>query len=177
MQSRPAEAGFALEIGISFWKSIMTIAPRYISKITDYLFVSDWPRSEYVDDLLAMNVHLVITVNWMRPPSVLKQVSSVKSLWLPALDNPLFPVPLFILEKGVRAALPVIENGASVLVHCKEGKHRSVALASCILIAQGSAADDAMQQIKEKRAIADPYASHIQQQIRRFEKRWSERTF
>ena len=147
--------------------------PRYISQIVDYLYISDWPHGEHVEDMLKMNVHLVITVNWMRPPGVLKQVPSIQSLWLPAFDNPLIPIPVFILEKGVRAALPIIDSGGSVLVHCKEGKHRSVALASCILIAKGYDPDEAMQLIQKKRAIADPYANHIQRQIRKFANKWN----
>ena len=150
------------------------IPSRHISQITEYLYISDWPHGEHVADMLKMNVHLVITVNWMRPPRALKQAPSIRSLWLPAFDNPLVPIPLFLLEKGVRAALPIIESGGSVLVHCKEGKHRSVALASCILIAKGYTADEAMTLVKAKRAVADPDAPHIQRQIRKFEGRWKQ---
>ncbi len=145
--------------------------PRHISQIVDYLYISDWPHGGHVEEMLKANVQLVITVNWMCPPGALKQAPSIRSLWLPAFDNPLIPIPVFILEKGVRAALPVISSGGSVLVHCKEGRHRSVALASCILIAKGYDPDEAMQLIREKRAVADPYAGHIQRQIRRFARR------
>jgi len=99
-----------------------------------------------------------------RPPVTL--------LWLPTFDNIFLPMPIKTLNKGVRAALPVIENGDSVLVHCKSGVHRSVAQAACVLIAMGYTADNAMQLIKEKRAVADPDARHIQSRIRRFTKQW-----
>ena len=68
----------------------------------------------------------------------------------------------------------MIENGDSVLVHCKEGIHRSVAQAACVLIGMGYTADEAMQLIKEKRAVADPYARHIQSRIQKFEEYWQE---
>jgi hypothetical protein len=74
----------------------------------------------------------------------------------------------------VEAALPVIENGGRVLVFCEGGRHRSVAMASCILIGLGYSADEAVELIRTKREVADPYAWHIQRQIRRFEARWVE---
>jgi protein-tyrosine phosphatase len=66
----------------------------------------------------------------------------------------------------------VIEDGGSVLVHCKAGVHRSVAQAACVLIGMGYTADDAMELIKEKRAVADPDAGYIQKRIRKFENQW-----
>ncbi len=66
----------------------------------------------------------------------------------------------------------VIESGGAVLVHCKSGVHRSVAQAASVLIAMGYTADDAMQLIKEKRAVADPDARHIQSRIRKFANQW-----
>jgi protein-tyrosine phosphatase len=45
----------------------------------------------------------------------------------------------------VEAALPVIQDGYGVLVHCRAGVHRSVAMACCVLIGMGQTADEAMQ--------------------------------
>jgi protein-tyrosine phosphatase len=59
-----------------------------------------------------------------------------------------------------------------VLSHCKAGVHRSVAMASCVLIARGYTADEAMALIIEKRPVADPHAAHIEKRIRKFEKVW-----
>ena len=66
----------------------------------------------------------------------------------------------------------VIDDGEAVLVHCKSGIHRSVAQAACVLIGMGYTADDAMELIKVKRAVADPDARHIQKRIRKFESQW-----
>ena len=76
------------------------------------------------------------------------------------------------LVNGVEAALPVIDNGDAVLVYCREGRHRSVAMAASVLIGCGLSADEAMEKIKSKRSKADPYAWHIQRRIRKFEQVW-----
>ena len=143
----------------------------HISQITGYLYVSAFPRGEHVAEIVALGVRLVLSKQRMRPTKMLGK-PPVKLLWLPTFDNMFFPMPIKTLNKGVRAALPVIENGDSVLVHCKSGKHRSVAQAACVLIAMGYTVDDAMQLIKEKRAVADPDVRHIQSRIRKFSNQW-----
>ena len=146
----------------------------HISQITDYLYVSAFPRGEHVAEIVSLGVRLVLSMHWMRPTKMLGK-PPVKLLWLPTFDNIFLPMPIRTLNKGVQAALPVIENGGGVLVHCKSGKHRSVAQAACVMIAKGYTADDAMQLIKDKRAVADPDAWHIQRRIREFESQWQEK--
>ena len=143
----------------------------HISQITDYLYISAFPRGEHVNEIVDLGVRLVLSMHWMRPTKMLGK-PPVKLLWLPTVDNMFFPMPIKTLNKGVRAALPVIDDGEAVLVHCKSGMHRSVAQAACVLIAMGYTADDAMQLIKEKRAVADPDAKHIQSRIRKFAIQW-----
>ena len=71
--------------------------------------------------------------------------------------------------------MPVIdEQGHSVLVHCKEGIHRSVAMACCILVAKGYTAEEAIKLVKEKRDKADPDAGYIRKRIEIFESNWNE---
>jgi protein-tyrosine phosphatase len=143
----------------------------HISQITDYLYISAFPRGEHVAEIVALGVRLVLSMHWMRPTKMLGK-PPVKLLWLPTFDFFLLPMPIKTLNKGVQAALPVIERGGAVLVHCKAGVHRSVAQAACVLIAMGYTADEAMQLIKEKRAVADPDARHIQSRIRKFANQW-----
>jgi protein-tyrosine phosphatase len=147
------------------------VTSPHTSQITEYLYISAWPRGEHVDDIVALGVKLVLSMHWIRPTRMLGK-PPVELMWLPTIDNALFPMPIKTLEKGVRAALPVIEQGDSVLVHCKAGVHRSVAQAACVLIGMGYTADDAMQLIKEKRAVADPDARHIIKRILKFETFW-----
>ena len=100
----------------------------------------------------------------------------LRLFWLPTLDTPITPIPLASLWRGVEAALPVIAEGSAVLAHCRVGMHRSVAMASSVLIAKGFSADDAMRLIKAQREIADPYAPYIQARIVKFEEEWLRRS-
>ena len=145
----------------------------HISKITDYLFISAFPRGEHVAEIIALGVRLVLSMHWMRPTKMLGK-PPVELLWLPTFDNVFLPMPIRTLNKGVKAALPVIEKGDSILVHCKSGMHRSVAQAACVLIGMGYSADEAMQLIKNERAVADPDAKHIKKRILKFEEYWQE---
>jgi protein-tyrosine phosphatase len=147
--------------------------PPHISQITDYLYISAFPRGEHVEEIVALGVRLVLSMDWMRPTKMLGK-PPVELLWLPTFDFILLPMPIKTLNKGVRAALPVIENGGSVLVRCMAGVHRSVAQGACVVIGMGYTADEAMQLIIEKRAVADPDARHIQSRIRKFEQQWPE---
>jgi protein-tyrosine phosphatase len=142
-----------------------------ISRITDYLFISAWPEAEHVDEILALNIRLILSMHWIKPSKSLNQ-PPLRMLWLPTIDTPLTPMPIGTLRRGVEAALPVIRNGRAVLSHCKAGVHRSVAMASCVLIGMGYSADDAMHLISEQREVADPHARHIESRIRKFERYW-----
>jgi len=142
-----------------------------VSPITDYLYISAWPRGEHAEEIRAMNVRLILSMHWIRPASNLGH-SPIRLLWLPTVDNPLFPIPIRSFRLGVEAAMPVIKDGYSVLVHCRAGVHRSVAMACCVLIGMGHSAESAMRLVKEKRAVADPYAWYIHSRILKFEKQW-----
>jgi protein tyrosine phosphatase (PTP) superfamily phosphohydrolase (DUF442 family) len=143
-----------------------------LSQITDDLFLSSLPKNEHVEHILSLGIRLVISMTIFRAPSVYRR-SPMQFTHCPSLDTPLTPIPIFILRRGVTAALSVIDGGGSVLVHCKSGVHRSVAMACCILIARGYTADDAMHLLKEKRSQADPYVPYIRKRIEKFESYWS----
>ena len=70
----------------------------------------------------------------------------------------------------------MIERGDKVLAYCQAGRHRSVAMGAAILIGMGHTADEAMALIARRRPVADPYAGHIEGQIRKFEALWRGRT-
>ena len=145
-----------------------------VSAITDYLYISAWPRGDHAEEIRALNVRLILSMHWIRPSSLLGH-PPVRLLWLPTFDNPLAPMPIATLERGVHAALPVIAEGYRVLVHCRAGVHRSVAMACCVLIGKGQTADEAMQLVKQKRTVADPYAGYIRRRIYKFEQNWQKR--
>lgn len=146
-----------------------------VSAITDYLYISAWPRGDHADDIRALHVRLILSMHWIRPSSMLGH-PPVQLLWLPTFDNPLLPMPIATLERGVNAALPVIAEGYRVLVHCRAGVHRSVAMACCVLIGMGHTADEAMALVKQKRSVADPYAGYIRRRIYKFEQYWRLKT-
>jgi len=143
-----------------------------ISQITDYLYISAWPRGEHADEIRALGVRLILSMHWRRPVKTLGH-APVRLLWLPTVDTPLTPMPMFLLRRGVEAALPVVRQGESVLVHCKAGVHRSVAMACCVLIGTGYTAEEAMRLVKDRRAVADPDVWYIRRRILQFEQKWT----
>ncbi len=143
-----------------------------ISQITPHLYIGAQPEHDRAPDLCALNIGLVISMRGEARPHPAFGQPPLRSLWLRTYDTIFTPIPVRTLEAGVRAALPVIEQGQAVLVHCQFGRHRSVALAAAILIAQGYSAEAAMQLLREKRAAADPQAWHIRRVIRQFERHW-----
>jgi protein-tyrosine phosphatase len=142
------------------------------SEITDYLVIGTTPRSEAYHTLRGMGVKLVINMRFERRPYPDHHNPPIPALWLPTFDSPLFRVPVAALMRGAQAALPVIEQGGSVYVHCQMGRHRGVAMGSAVLIAKGYSPEDAMRLIKERRPVADPDIWYIRRQIMRFAKEW-----
>ncbi len=143
-----------------------------ISQITDYLYVGSQPQDRDYDIFKDMGIGLVINMRFAHP--FLRQSFSmpIDSVRLRTFDNPLIPIPVFMLTHGVRVALPKIKAGEKILTHCAAGVHRSVAMASSILIGMGHSADEAMAMVERGRAVADPHAVYIERQIRRFEMCW-----
>ena len=161
-----------MDVAKSKIEKALTIEHPDLSQITDDLYLSSLPKKEHVEHLLSLGIRMIISMTVPRAPSVYRR-PPMQFVHCPSLDTPLTPIPIFILSRGVSAALPVIEAGESILVHCKSGVHRSVAMASCILIARGYSADSAMRLIKEKRDKADPYIPYIRKRIEKFESYWS----
>lgn len=146
--------------------------PTYdFSAITDQLFIAVRPRFRHLESVRALGVSLVLSTLWFAP-AVEFRSPHFELVSLPMIDFPLFPIPLRTLRRGVEAALPVLDSGGRVLVYCRAGRHRSVALTCCILIARGMSADEAMDLVVAKRPVADPHASHIEARIRAFERDW-----
>ncbi|MBI5420861.1 MAG: dual specificity protein phosphatase family protein [Parcubacteria group bacterium] len=108
-----------------------------ISKITDYLYLGSQPELEGYKYLEDNGVKLVINMRLMHP--LFRDVAPVpiEILRLRTFDAPLFPIPVMALVRGVETALPHTKNGGKVFTHCKAGVHRSVAMASSILIGMG----------------------------------------
>jgi hypothetical protein len=84
-----------------------------VSPITDYLYISAWPRGNHAEEIRLLNVRLILSMHWIRPSRTLGH-PPVRLLWLPTIDNPLAPMPISTLRRGVEAALPVIQQGFRV---------------------------------------------------------------
>lgn len=142
-----------------------------ISKITEYLFISDWPEAQDAEEIMQLGIGLVLSMHWFPPQRSIQRLP-IQVLWLPTIDTPLTPMPIRTLRRGVESALPVIREGGKVLCHCKAGVHRSVAMATCVLIGMGFTIEDAIATIKAGRAVADPEAPYIRRRIVKFGEVW-----
>ncbi len=142
-----------------------------ISEITNYLFISNFPRAEHVEQIRSMGVKLILSMYLVKPDKTLGQ-PPVTLLWMPVIDSPITPIPLFVFRRGVKAALPVIDGGGKVLVHCRVGIHRSAAMACCILIAKGYSSEEAVDLVKRQRPVAKPGDAYILARIKKFEADW-----
>ena len=61
------------------------VTSPHTSQITDYLYISAWPRDEHVDEIVALGVRLVLSMHWIRPtktPSPRTLGSTCKRGWL-----------------------------------------------------------------------------------------------
>jgi hypothetical protein len=142
-----------------------------ISLIIDQLYVSARLRAEHSEEVRARDVDLILNMVPFPPPKVYTQ-PPFRTVNLPTIDSLLTPIPIRFLRRGVETALPVIQRGRCVLTYCRAGRHRSVAMASCILIGLGYPAVEAMRLVDERRSVADPYAWHIRRRILKFEQQW-----
>lgn len=142
-----------------------------ISRITDTLYIAAHPQPEDAEYLRNLPTSLMLSLR-MRPPHPVVRHAARQWMHLPCVDSPLTPIPMLLLWRGVDAAVPVAAEGGAVVVHCHYGRHRSVALACCILIGQGMPSAEAMALVKRQRPEADPYAWYIRSRIVQFEQKW-----
>jgi protein-tyrosine phosphatase len=142
------------------------------SKITDYLFIGDTPRRDEYDHLRDLGVRLIINMRFDMRPAIDLHQPPLDLLWLRTFDNPVLPIPIRSLMRGVHAALETIREGGKVYTHCAMGRHRAVVMGAAILIALGYDPDAAIELIKVQRPIADPEAFYIRRRILRFARAW-----
>ena len=146
------------------------------SPITKDVYIGAQPDAAHAEALRALNIGLIINMRGELRPELIYTQPPFRSLWLRTYDFFLTPIRMRTLEKGTRAALAVIGQGQGVLVHCQRGRHRSVAMAAAILIAQGHTAHEAMRLIRAQRPVADPHIWYIRRQIEAFERHWEKQS-
>jgi hypothetical protein len=145
-----------------------------ISEITSYLYISSFPRREQAEQIRALGVKLILSLYIRKPDKVLGK-PPITLLWIPIIDSPITPIPMNVFKQGVQAALPVINDGGKVLVHCKWGVHRSAAMACCVLIGMGYTTEEAIELVKRQRPVAAPDDGYVKTRIRLFEQDWNRR--
>ncbi len=143
------------------------------SSITDDLFIGTTPSRNDYNRLRDLGVNLVINMRVERWPRRDPHPTPLQLLWLPTFDSPLVPISIKLLHYGAKTALETIHAGGKVYAHCAGGVHRGVTMGACILIAQGHAPLAAMELVKEKRTIADPFAFYIRPRILKFAEEWA----
>lgn len=142
------------------------------SQITSTLFLGTTPELEDYARLHELGITLVINMRIEKRPVPDPHNKPVWTLHYRTFDHPLIPIPIQILEKGSGIALDEITRGGKIFVHCFGGRHRSVAMAASILIAQGYAPEAAMNLLKEKHTKADPDIWYIRSRILKFSRQW-----
>ncbi len=131
------------------------------------------PSHLHYDELRTLGVRLIINMRFSRGPETDRAAESpIRVLWLRTIDSPFFPMPIDKLVQGARAALDTIRRGGSIYVHCAYGRHRSVVMGACILIAQGMSVENAVETIKRQRRVADPDVYYMKSRILRFASEW-----
>jgi len=143
------------------------------SQITGDLLIGDTPSIEDYHHLRRLGVRLIINMRFSRGPDTDTHPQPIRTLWLPSVDSPFFPISIPKLIHGANAALETIQAGGRVYTHCAFGRHRGVAMGACILIAQGYDPQAAMGLIKQRRPMADPFAFYIQPRIMKFAETWN----
>lgn len=143
------------------------------SNITDDLFIGTTPLAGDYDGLRELGIQLIINMRFTRRPFPDTHDTPIKLLWLQTIDSPFFPIPISKLILGAQTALETIQAGGKVYVHCAYGRHRGVAMGSCILIAQGYDPEAAMKLVMERRRVADPNAWYIRPRILEFAEQWN----
>jgi protein-tyrosine phosphatase len=139
------------------------------STITSYLYIGRLPAKQDFKLLHELNVGLVINMRFDKRLNTRRQHVTFQNLWLPAVDTRFTPIVTSKINRGVMAALETIHSGKTVYVNCKMGRHRSVIMAACILIAKGYDATEAMRLIKKQRPIADVETQYVKKQILHYE--------
>ena len=142
------------------------------SVVAEHLMVGKTPHSHDYPMLRQHGVRLIINMQLEHYAWSAHSRSGIRTLWVPTIDWWLFPIYPWYVMSAVRRALAVIEQGGTVYCHCRQGRHRSILLAACILIAQGNTVAQTMTTLKQSRAVADPEAPHIYRSIRAFAARW-----
>lgn len=139
-----------------------------MSQITDWLYVGRTPRYSDYPSLHDKGIDLVINMRIEWPLSLIRPHKLISTKWVPSMDAPIGFVGQKRLLATALQAQAVIRNGGKVYVFCRRGRHRSVAMASAILMLQGYKRDELVALFAKQRAVADLQVYQVRRALDRF---------
>ena len=142
------------------------------SEVAPGLWVGSLDDAE-PDELAPRGITTVVTaLNIRGLDSMYPKASGVAHVILPVEDEPDADIGAHFAaaHAAIRSALAARAAGAGggVLVHCMQGRSRSVALVAAHLVAEGSTLDAAAARVVAARAVASPNAGFVRR-LRAFE--------
>jgi hypothetical protein len=145
------------------------------SRISKQLYVGKTVHSTDYAVLNGLHVQLILNMQAEYYAWASHKSGGIRTIWVPSIDWWLFPIFPWYVMPAVKRALAVINQGGAVYCQCRQGKHRSVLMAACILIAQGRSVEQSVTTLKAARSVADPEAPHIYRGIQAFATAWQRR--
>jgi protein tyrosine phosphatase (PTP) superfamily phosphohydrolase (DUF442 family) len=144
------------------------------SQLTKNIYIGTQPDARDYETLRELGIEMILNMRFRSGPQPDDHHEPIPTIWLRTFDNPLLPIPVSALIKGVEAALPVIQAGGKVYIHCAHGVHRSPAMGAALLVAMGHSTQEAIDLIRQRRPVADPGIWYIRWRIERFARQWHE---
>jgi hypothetical protein len=108
-------------------------------------------------ELLDYGLALVIDTREEADDELLWANSEVEYLYLPTNDAHGHTIPTDHFDAAVAAALPVLEGGGKVFIHCHMGVNRGPSTAFAVMLAQGIPGPKAFDMIRAARPQAGLY--------------------
>ncbi len=124
--------------------------------ITDQLAVGGRFPSERAEELArAHRIRSVIDLREEdKDDEALLRRHGITLLHLPTED--MCGVDAAQLDRGVLFANASLDRGERLLIHCEHGIGRSATLALCVMVSRGAAPLDALERMKQRRALVSP---------------------
>ncbi len=141
-----------------------------MSRITDQLYVGRTPRRRDYQTLADVGITLLINMRAEWPSPIFVRQNIMQDIWVPCFDLPLGFVGQKRLLATALLAKQEIERGGKVYVFCHKGRHRSVAMASAVLLLQGYSLAKVQALFVKQRPVSDLKRYQVHRAVSRFAK-------
>jgi atypical dual specificity phosphatase len=121
--------------------------------IRDQVLACAYPRGESaLERLASAGVRVIVNLHPRRHDPAVLAALGLNEVHLPTPD---FTAPsIEALRVGVAAIEDAMRAGQRVAVHCGGGRGRTGVLLACLLVSRGSSPEDAIREVRERRAGA-----------------------